>query len=122
MKLDEALLQDYLLCDASQPLISNGCLEEELSLYHISPPSATLLFEEFYALTGKELSPKSLPEELSGGQKVLLMALLALHSPASKIIFIDLFSALDQDKRLLLKELIERYSTHREIRMESGTC
>ena len=122
MKLDDAVLKQSLLCDASQPLISSGNLEEELELYKINPSHAAQLFVEFRNLTGKELSLESYPEELSGGQKVLLMTLLALHSSASDILFVDLQSALDNAKRAQLEELIGHYSTGRTIRRETGRC
>ena len=122
MKLDDAVLKQSLLCDASQPLISSGSLEEELELYKINPANADALFTEFRTLTGKELGLKFHPDELSGGQKVLLMALLALHSTASDILFVDLQSALDNDKRAQLEELIGNYSTGRNIRRETGRC
>lgn len=120
MNLDSTILENYLLCDASQTLISNGSLEEELLLYNINPDDADTLFSEYQTLTGKDLNPRSNPDELSGGQKVLLMALLALHSPAQSILFVDIHTALDTDNRQQLDELIRRYSPGRKILVEKS--
>ncbi|NLM90537.1 MAG: hypothetical protein GX179_05030, partial [Candidatus Cloacimonetes bacterium] len=45
-------------------------------------------------------------EELSGGQKVILMALLAIYSPAPKIRFVNLLNALDPKRRDAIQSLI----------------
>ncbi|MCB5284924.1 MAG: hypothetical protein LHW45_04960 [Candidatus Cloacimonetes bacterium] len=104
-----------LLCDAGQPLCGGGTLREELLLYNVPPASLGALSAEFAALTGKDLVPDSDVNILSGGQKVLLMCLCALFSPARRILFTNLWHSLDADNRARTKELIARLRGDREI-------
>jgi ABC-type lipoprotein export system ATPase subunit len=105
----------YLICDARCPLISGGLLREETILYNIPPASLPDLLGEFLSLTGKALDLDSPIAILSGGQKVLLMCLLALYSPAKAIIFADLWHSLDEENRARVGELIQRLGSGKEI-------
>jgi len=109
---------EYLICNASSPLISDGLLREELLLYNISSDKWEALTQEFGEITGKQLSPDDEIGTLSGGQKVLLMCFLALYSPAPKILFIDLWRSLDERNRQKIENLLKVYSEAKEIRQE----
>jgi len=61
----------------------------------------------FELISAKALSGNSLLSELSGGQKVILMACLAVFSPARRICFIDLEHSLDPLRHEVVMELIE---------------
>lgn len=104
-----------LLCDSGRPLCGGGTLREELLLYNVPPDSRPALSAEFASLTGKVLRPESDVSILSGGQKVLLMCLCALFSPARGILFTNLWHSLDPDNRAKTKELIARLQNGREI-------
>ncbi|HOZ01989.1 MAG TPA: hypothetical protein PLG20_09235, partial [Candidatus Syntrophosphaera sp.] len=118
--MNDALFSQYLVCDARHPLAGGGKLREELLLYKLTPSDCTLLENEFAHLTGKQISPDSETATLSGGQKVLLMCLLALLSPAPKIDFIDLLRSLDANNRNAVQGLIERARSAKEIRLEGS--
>ncbi len=105
----------HLLCSAGKPLIAGGKLRGELLLYNVPAASLERLFTAFADLTGKILTPDSEAGDLSGGQKVLLMALLALFSPAPKIEFQELWIALDEDNRTRLRALITELGSNKEI-------
>lgn len=109
-----------LICDAGLPLAGGGTLREELLLYNIPPASLLGLSGEFAALTGKELGPDSDISILSGGQKVILMCLCALLSPARKIRFVNLWHSLDPHNRARAKALIEKLGNGREISFSEG--
>ncbi|MCB5258419.1 MAG: hypothetical protein WC179_00300 [Candidatus Cloacimonadaceae bacterium] len=109
---------EYLICNARSPLISEGLLREELMLYNISADKWELLTQEFTDITGKHLGSEDEIGILSGGQKVILMCLLALYSPAKKILFIDLWRSLDDRNRERIVKLLELYSKDKEIKQE----
>ncbi len=105
----------HLICPADSPILSDGRLRQELTLYNVSADSMPSLLAEFTDLTGKSLTPDSPVSILSGGQKVLLMCLLALHSPARYILFIDLWHNLDACNRDRIKALLQSYGNDRQI-------
>lgn len=107
--------KDALICDANHPLISQ-CLREEILLYHIDTQGEAILRESFERLSGKSISTDHDLSELSGGQKVLLMLLLALLSPAESIVFKDLHHSLDAHRWDLAKRMISE--SDQEILME----
>jgi ABC-type multidrug transport system ATPase subunit len=100
--------KNYLLADAEHPLICTDKVWDELLLYNIAPRRAEALFADFFELTDKRLNENYILKHLSGGQKVILMALLALHSPARRICFMNLERSLDPDKAARLQDLIRR--------------
>lgn len=110
----------YLNADALQPLITEAKLKSELLIYNLDKVSTASLLDTFTTISGKTISPESSLKELSGGQKVLLMALLALFSPAKAIRFINLMPALDLQRRQALGELID--ASPKEIILEEKPC
>lgn len=104
----------FLIADASHPLISMGPVYEELILYNITGVAEEKLLASFATISGKTLKTSDLLCELSGGQKVILMACLALYSPASRIEFCDLRHSLDSEKYEQLRGLISSFD--KEIR------
>lgn len=115
MNTFQSLKERYLVCDAGCPILSSGSLADEMLLYNLKEEMMLLLTQQFLLLSGKELSPSSKTEELSGGQKVILMCLLALYSPAPALAFLNLEKSLDSKRRHLLRELIEKLGAGREI-------
>lgn len=104
-----------LLCDAGQPLCGGGTLREELLLYNVPHGFVSELIRSFASVTGKELSPDSDIYILSGGQKVILLCLCALFSPAVNIRFINLWHSLDPANREWIRELVARLQNGRKI-------
>ena len=113
MDLIYNLTDKYLVCDARHPIITGHSLAEELLLYNLDEAAKSHLLAEYHRITGKQLSDSSHPEQLSGGQKVILMALLALFCPASDIAFIDLYHNLDPQAGSMLADLMD--SSSKEI-------
>jgi len=103
---------DFLCCDASLPLITCDIFRDELLLYNIDALAFNGLQAEFHRLANKELTAKSMILELSGGQQVILMVLLALYSPAPKIRFKNIFHALDPLRKAEVEKLLSSSSKH----------
>lgn len=108
----------YLLADAAHPLISSGPVWEEALLYGIPAERVEELCASFERISGKALSSRDILSELSGGQKVILMACMAAFSAAKKIRCIDLEHSLDAAKHEAVKLLLE--SSGKAIRYEEG--
>ena len=115
MNTFQSLKERYMVCDAGCPILSSGSLADEMLLYNLNEEKMLLLTQQFLLLTGKELSPSSKTEELSGGQKVILMCLLALYSPARAIALINLERSLDAHRRNALQAEIQNLAAGREI-------
>ncbi|MEF3693758.1 MAG: hypothetical protein V3576_00235 [Candidatus Cloacimonadota bacterium] len=115
MNTFQSLKERYLVCDAGCPILSSGNLEDEMLLYNLNEEKMLLLTRQFYLLTGKELGPTSKTEELSGGQKVILMCLMALYSSARAIAFINLERSLDAHRIAALQAVIQNLAAGREI-------
>ena len=99
----------HLICDSAYPLIINSTLEEEAILYNLPQEVVAKLCAMFADLTGKEIKPVSDIAALSGGQKVVLMTLLALLSSAERIVFVNLPLALDKERSVAVSALIEQF-------------
>jgi len=112
--------QEYLTADAAIPFVTNDKLRDELLLYHLDTVSQQRLFTTFEQLSGKSIDPNTKVLELSGGQRVILMALLALFCPAPAIRFINLMSALDLQRREALGKLLD--ASEKTIIMEEQAC
>lgn len=112
---------EILLCDARHPLISGGKLYEEAILYNIRPGKLSQLASMFTEITGIDISPESELGALSGGQKVLLMFLLAVHSPAGAIQFVDLTRSLDNQTRERVQFLLQSVIGTKEISFVKDT-
>ena len=100
---------DYLVCDGNIPLLSNGSFIEELLLYGISTDKISIICDIFYQITGKEIGRASILTNLSGGQRIILMTIFALNSPADKILLNNVFHFIDDDKIDRLNKLIEQH-------------
>lgn len=109
-----------LFCNASLPISGGGSLREEFILYHLDSAKQAALIKEFASITGKQLKAQSDLNSLSGGQKVLIMTLLALFSPAKSIHFVNLWHSLDSQNRKLVKELISKLGAGRQITLSAG--
>lgn len=90
-------------------------MREELLLYNIPSAFTPSLIAEFASITGKVLGPDSDLHTLSGGQKVVLMCLCAIHSPARNILFIDLWHSLDPANRDRISKLLSSHQDGRRI-------
>ncbi len=112
-------LNQALIADANRPLICHT-VRDELLLYNIDAQGESAVFQLFETLSGKHIDRECFADELSGGQKVLLMLCLALNSPAQRIIFKDLPHALDDKRRELAQSLIRQSS--KTILQETGSC
>lgn len=113
--------KDYLICNANHPLISAGKLLEEMIIYDVKPSLQAPLIASFASLCGKSITMSTEVSTLSGGQKVILMLLLALHSPASNILFVDLPAFLDPGRREGVLAMIGEFSSRKTILLESST-
>jgi len=98
--------KDYLVCDGQSPLITDACLRDEALLYNLQDKDIQWLQAEFSRIFNKTLSPDYRISELSGGQKVILTFLLAMASPARRILFVHLYDCLDAGKRRMIQDLI----------------
>lgn len=110
-----------LICDARHPLVGGGKLLDEFILYALDKTAQSKVCSLYGEITGNPIRAESRTDILSGGQKVLLMLLLALHSPARDICFIGLERALDTDNRaeadVLIKEFGNSKNLHREAEL-----
>ncbi len=97
---------EYLICDGRMPIVAQSFYEECL-LYGLGNTAREKIKNQFNSFTNKNLSDEEELALLSGGQKVILMALLALASPAPRILFRSLFDNLDLQNRSRLHALLE---------------
>ncbi|MCK9557117.1 MAG: hypothetical protein PHO85_06635 [Candidatus Cloacimonetes bacterium] len=109
----------YLIADALHPLVCTDKVRDELLLYNIQAQDYPKVFEQFKLICDKGLDVASALQELSGGQKVILMAILAIYSPARRIHFINLNRYLDASKANALKTLID--GSDKEILVEEDS-
>ncbi len=96
----------YLIMDGRVPLMTRSRVQDEFRLYRLSSGRREMIRAHFSELTGRNLSADTMTDELSGGQKAVLGALIALASPAPRILFVRFFDALHPDRRRRLRELI----------------
>ncbi len=115
-----SLSANYLIADANHPLITTGSFKTEARLYNLDAVAQARLFSSYKKICSKSLDASTLLTSFSGGEKVVLMALLALFCPAPRICFIDLWHALDPDKRIILKELISK--SPKELILRDSQC
>lgn len=98
---------DYLLLDGAIPTLTLGLVKEEMILYNIPLSNYKIILDTFQKFADKEIRPDSLISELSHGQKLILSSIIALNSVADKIKFRNFFTSLNENKRALVKELID---------------
>ncbi|MBW6514058.1 MAG: hypothetical protein K0B87_04820 [Candidatus Syntrophosphaera sp.] len=118
--MSEDRFDTHLICNARSPLIAGGKLRDEVLLYNLSTESTADVNDRFAELTGKRIGLESETATLSGGQKVLLMCLLALYSPAPRILFVDLWHSLDEQNKTIVRRLLTEAGTAKEILSESS--
>lgn len=107
----------YLIADAAHPLITSGPVWQELLLYAIPAEREAELYACFESISGKALGPSDLLGRLSGGQKVILMACMAIFSPARRICFADLEHSLDSARFEAVLKMIE--ASGKAVRMDA---
>ena len=78
--------KDYLWADANIPLISCDRLRDELLIYNLDESATAKLIDRFEKLTGKKIDKFYSINELSGGQKVILMALRNIFSCTKSVL------------------------------------
>ena len=100
--------KSYLIADGQHPLVCTDLVRDEIILYNLGTEESARLFAEFERITAKKIDFGSKLDALSGGQKVVLMALLALHSPAPRIEFLHLTHSLDEDIVIQILDLIKQ--------------
>jgi len=108
--------KDYLICSGDLPCIVTGRICEESVFYGLDPGAESTVIERFNLISGKQVDCNTAISTLSGGQKVILMTLLALNSPAEKILFHNLMHNLDIAKREIVRQLLEEYASAKTIR------
>lgn len=111
---------NYFTLDTSHPLITDDKLQGEILLYNLDNQAVKVLQAKFLLITDKEININSNISELSGGQKVVLMALLALLSPAKHIRFVNLMHSLDARRREALLSLFA--DSTKDIVLEDILC
>jgi ABC-type Mn2+/Zn2+ transport system ATPase subunit len=116
----EYLLKTYgathLICDGSQPLLSSSDFSEEALMYNLPTGPALQVLSTFNHVTDKAISAQSDISSLSGGQKVVLMILLALYSAAERIVLANIAVSLDIERIAAVKALIDKFKlSKREI-------
>ncbi len=99
----------HLICDCAYPLITDSNLEEEAMLYNLGKQDMVDLMESFIRITGKSVNAASDVSTLSGGQKVVLLILFCLYSPAQHIVIINLSVSLDVDRYHTICTLINQF-------------
>lgn len=107
-----------LVADARHPLICTGFIQEEMLLYNIDLERSAALCQQFFSISNRPLDSHFPIGNLSGGQKVILMACLLKFCPAKRIRIIDLAHSLDVDKLQKVQELLE--SSGKEITFEQS--
>jgi len=101
------LKQSYLTANAAHPLITHGSFKVEALLYHLDSDAIQQVITNFQMICSKDLLPETIISHLSGGEKVVLMVLIALFCPAPQLRFIGIWHALDGEKRLAIQELLD---------------
>lgn len=99
--------------DGRVPLLTSGAIRDEARLYNLDDEAEAAVLARFTELTGREAGPDTAVTTLSGGQKIVLAALLALESPATDLLFVDFFRALYPARRQALKAFIEANQTRK---------
>jgi len=106
-KLEELLSEfgeTHLICDCNLPILTNDTVGEEILLYNIANPHE--LMAAYQDITDCALALTTPVKSLSGGQKVILLILLALYSPCERILFYQLYRSLDETRSQKVKALL----------------
>lgn len=97
---------EFLVMDGRVPLLTSTVIHDEARLYNLDPDAEAAALSRFTELTGREAGPDTAVTTLSGGQKIVIAALLALESPATDLLFVDFFRSLYPARRRALEEII----------------
>ena len=109
---------DYLILDGLIPIVSLGYVKEEFILYNIDEGQYQEILDIFTQISEKLINENTLISKLSHGQKIILSALIALHSPAKRILFRNFFTSVSRDNRKKIEALIETKTQEgKEIRI-----
>jgi len=100
--------EEWLVLDGKRPCVTEAAVHEEFCLYGLSVESERRVLALFEEISGQTLTRVSRLHELSGGQKVIFSALLALNSQANHLLFINFFLALHETKKRRIEELIRQ--------------
>lgn len=106
--------EEYLIFDGRIPILSNATVLEELRLYNIPSQKHHKIMDLFEKITDKQINSEHKTGELSGGQKTILSIIIALESAAPKILFINFFKSLHQNKKNIIMELIKEYEINKD--------
>lgn len=109
--------QNYLVLDGRIQSLSHSLVRDEFRLYNLGAETHNKVIGLFNQITGKSINEKTPIGELSGGQSLILSALIALESQAMSIIFVDYFLPLHKTKRRVIMELLEKYRKQKNIRI-----
>lgn len=105
LKLIQTYGETHLIVDGKTPLISQGAVQEEALLYQIHTESLDSILSEVSRVLNQQVVPATQIHTLSGGQQILLAVYMALGSPAKQILFMDIFSSLDIQRREIIQTL-----------------
>ncbi|GAK51178.1 hypothetical protein U14_02420 [Candidatus Moduliflexus flocculans] len=100
--------EEWLVFDGKRPCVTEAAAHEECCLYGLSEDEERHVLTLFEEISGQSLTRVSSLNELSGGQKVIFSALLALSSRAKNLLFINFFLALHESKKRRIEELIRQ--------------
>lgn len=118
MAMVESVYQSYarthLICDSANPIVTNASILDESILYNIDKSTLDDVFRQYLRITNKQLNPSDSLSELSGGQKVIIMVLMALFSSAKKICFINICNSLDENNKDSILDLISEFKISKE--------
>ncbi len=117
LKLIKTYGETHLIVDGKNPLISQGAVQEEALLYQIDETSLESILSEVSTVLNQQVLPTTQIHTLSGGQQILLAVYLSLQSPARQILFMDVFSSLDTQRREVIRK---RFSQEPEGRVTLG--
>lgn len=115
-----SLYDNFLVCNASTPFIIGTNLAEEALIYNLSSIDINQIIQDFSQYCGKVINKHDKIAYLSGGQKVMLMILIALQSQAEDIMFIGIDTALDSERRKVVNNLLSLCS--KKIVIRSHLC
>ncbi len=99
--------QDFLVMDGRYVAIGTATLREEAFLYNVNPENLKKVIASFQKIAKISINEFTCIRKLSGGQKALLSTLIAIYSPAPKILFFNFFDAIDQEKKSQILEIVK---------------
>ena len=113
--------EEWLVLDGKRPCVTEAAVQEEFCVYSLSAEEERRVLALFEEISGQALTCASRLHELSGGQKVIFSALLALHSSAKKLLFVNFFLALHESKKRRIQELLQQSSKTIRVMEDVGS-